>query len=145
MKYIRFNTQTKKVVAVCIEKPPVNDSEFINLSGEYAVAEFNDEVPKGDYLTVGDAQIKIDNSRNYIACSLITNKREYTPEQLEAVKEKKYKCLVAKYIRQKYSANDVEALLANICDEPDNEDYINEMKAFQEYRKQCKERAKLEL
>ena len=61
------------------------------------------------------------------------------------MKEKKYKDLCKKYIREKYSQDDVEALYANYMAEPTNEKYIAEFNEFQVYRVECKARAKGEV
>lgn len=55
-----------------------------------------------------------------------------------------YEKLVSKYIREKYSQDAVEAIIANYLNEPENEIYSNEFKDFQEYRKNCKLRAEID-
>ena len=55
-----------------------------------------------------------------------------------------YEQLVSKYIREKYSQDSVEAIIANYLNEPENETYIKEFNDFQEYRKNCKLRAEID-
>ncbi len=58
-------------------------------------------------------------------------------------KDEKYARLVDKYVREKYSQSNVEALTSNYLSNP--ELYKQDFDAFQVYRAECKERAKKEL
>lgn len=55
----------------------------------------------------------------------------------------KYARLVSKYIREKYSQDDVEALINNYLS--DREKYKEDFDAFQAYRAECKEKAREDL
>jgi len=78
--------------------------------------------------------------------------RDMTPEEIaqyQAMKSQQitssYKDKVVEMIREKYDANDVEALYANYLAEPNNEKYIAEFNEFQAYRIECKAKAKSEI
>lgn len=59
--YIRFRTNNNRVIAKCKTKPiNVEDREYKDLNGNCAIAEYNGEIPQGDYLTVENVQEKID-------------------------------------------------------------------------------------
>ena len=64
----------------------------------------------------------------------------------ESVKEDMYNARVNALIRQKYSQDEVEAIIANylscLSDESANQNYKTEYLEFQEYRQKCKEKAK---
>lgn len=64
----------------------------------------------------------------------------------ESVKEDMYNARVNALIRQKYSQDEVEAIIANylsyLSDESANQNYKTEYFEFQEYRQNCKEKAK---
>lgn len=64
----------------------------------------------------------------------------------ESVKEDMYNARVNALIRQKYSQDEVEAIIANylsyLSGESANQNYKTEYFEFQEYRQKCKETAK---
>ena len=64
----------------------------------------------------------------------------------EKVKEDMYNARVNALIRQKYSQDEVEAIIANylsyLSGESANQTYKMEYLEFQEYRQKCKEKAK---
>lgn len=55
-----------------------------------------------------------------------------------------YDVIVSSLIREKYSQNAVEAILANYLADPENEAYKAEFEAFSAYRAECKAKAKEE-
>lgn len=55
-----------------------------------------------------------------------------------------YGVIVSSLIREKYSQNAVEAILANYLADPENEAYKAEFEAFSAYRAECKAKAKEE-
>lgn len=59
--------------------------------------------------------------------------------------EKYYGQLVSKYVRERYTENDVEAILNNYLNDMTNEKYKAEFDALQVYRNECKQRAKAEM
>ncbi len=163
MYYILYNRQTLKVEMI-YDKPltaKVCDN-FYEING---IAEYHGEIPKNNWLTVDNIREEIETwkekepneqgkeveviySKKHIVCDLVAHfypKRELTEEQKAKLKEKKYKDLCKKYIREKYSQDDVEALYANYMAEPTNEKYIAEFNEFQAYRVECKARAKGEV
>lgn len=84
----------------------------------------------------------------YNLYTLIENKESYEiaiKEKKNALKEKKYNSLVSKYIREKYNQDKVEAIINNYLYDNTNEDYIAEFQELQSYRKECKEKAYLEI
>ena len=64
----------------------------------------------------------------------------------EKVKEDMYGSRVNSLVRQKYSQDEVEAIIANylsyLSGESANQNYKTEYFEFQEYRQKCKEKAK---
>ena len=50
--------------------------------------------------------------------------------------------LVARLVRQRYSQSNVEAIINNYLGDNGNEQYQSEFKALQEYRKECKAKAR---
>jgi hypothetical protein len=164
--YIRYNADTKVVIYI---------GEIERRSTDSLLAEYNGEIPKNDWLTVAnveqktrvlkeayDETIEFDENgeplkelqtihheavtENYLECTELTpHFRVYTEEETTQQKQAKYESLVKKYIREKYSADDVEAILANYLDGSNDAEHIEEHKQFQEYRKFCKARAKAEL
>lgn len=75
---------------------------------------------------------------------------ELTDEQVADLEAKangedyasRYKALVVQYVRERYDADDVEALLSN---GDDTEEHAAELAEFKAYRAACKQRAKAEL
>lgn len=148
--FIRYEVQTNKVVYADKEKPTNVEN------GVYAVAE-TDNIPVYDkqtqYLSVtnlkkatrvvkkayiGEHKKVIET---YTICDLVINNRQTTP-LTEEEKERQYNSYVTKLIRQKYDADAVEALYANIIAEPNNEKYKKEFADFKAYRIECKAEAK---
>lgn len=76
--------------------------------------------------------------------------REMTAEEIEQrqAEQKKhmqslnYDELVERFVRQRYSQSDVEAIINNYLGDNGNEQYQSEFNALQEYRKECKAKAK---
>jgi hypothetical protein len=58
-------------------------------------------------------------------------------------KAEAYACTVAELVRQKYTQNDVEAIINNYLADPTDADYAAEFAALQAYRKECKAQAKI--
>lgn len=56
-----------------------------------------------------------------------------------------YDLIVSSLIREKYSQNAVEAIIANYLADPENEAYNAEFEAFSAYRAECKRKAKEEI
>ena len=168
--YIAYNIYTKRVVG----KP--STIPFTFLSNNVAVAEC-DNIPQSyDYLMVDNLQNHtrvtkeayieetsfIDDNGNevvqtiehqeeletYYTCDLIAKFYEYTPEQIEKQKEKRYHDLTERYIRQKYSQGDMEAIINNYLEYKDNyqnENALIEYEKMQAYRKECKTKAHKEV
>jgi hypothetical protein len=87
---------------------------------------------------------EVEKIRTYLTCDLVAKfNPQPSQEQLEKLKEEKYNARVTQLIRLKYSADAVEALLANYAE--DKEKYQAEFAAFAAYRKQCKEQAHNEI
>jgi hypothetical protein len=57
-------------------------------------------------------------------------------------KAEAYACAVAELVRQKYTQNDVEAIINNYLSDGTNTSYVEDFFALQEYRRECKEKAK---
>ena len=60
-------------------------------------------------------------------------------------KEERYNRLVAAFVREKYSQNAVEAIINNYLADPNNTEYVAEFTALQNFRKECKAKAKGDL
>lgn len=69
---------------------------------------------------------------------LAQRNRDKVPESWDAL----YGKLVEKEFRKEYSQSRTEAIVNNYLDDPSNEAYLSEMKAMQDYRKQCKAKVK---
>ncbi len=63
-------------------------------------------------------------------------------EQKKHMQSLNYDELVERFVRQRYSQSDVEAIINNYLGDNGNEQYQSEFKALQEYRKECKAKAK---
>ena len=72
---------------------------------------------------------------------LANKNKELHPDVFERL----YGHLVTEEFRKVYDADKVEAIVNNYLDDPTNEKYIAEMRAMQDYRKQCKANAKAKL
>lgn len=161
--YIRYNTQTNLVVYIGDKKPLNADTDL------YKVAEYNGEIPKNDWLTVGniepktrivkeayDETIEFDENgeplkepkvihheaviENYLECMEVTpHFRVYTEEELAQQKQARYESLVEKYIREKYSLSNELAILRQA-----NTKYT-EFYEYNTYAEECKARAKAEV
>lgn len=108
------------------QKVNEDGSPILNDNGEVAIEE-----------------VKETKTRTYLTCDLVANfYPPKTEEELAKEKEKKYSDLVNDLIRKKYPQSAVEALQFNLLEEPNNEKLLAELNAFQEYRKECKAKAK---
>lgn len=82
---------------------------------------------------------EVEKSRTYFTCELVAKFRpQPTETQIVAKKKLQRKKLISQLVRKKYSQDDVEAILANYADDPDDLEYKTEFEAFQAYRKECK-------
>lgn len=167
--YILFDKETKKVIGIN-NKPFVSYTSNLELAEYYGEIPKNDYLtamnerqetktfteikyePKldenGNYVYGLDGEIELvsiteEKEKTYLTCDLLANfYPPKTEEQLALEKEKKYSDLVSSLIRKKYSQSAVEAIYANFLDENSDDDDIAEFNAFQEYRKECKAKAK---
>lgn len=161
--YIRYNAQTNLVVYIGEKKPLNADTDLLK------VAEYNGEIPKNDWLTVGnveqktrvvkeayDETIEFDENgeplkkpqtihheaviENYLECTELTpHFKTYTEEELAKQKQAKYENLVEKYIREKYSLSNELAILRQA-----NTKYT-EFYEYNTYAEECKAKAKAEV
>ena len=170
--YIAYNIKTKRVISIS-EKPFVNvsenlavcevEKEIIPQSYDYLlvdnvrqatrvikeayteeVVEYNEETGEEIAKLVEHEQ----ETETYFTCDLIAKFYEYTPEQIEKQKEKRYHDLVDKYIRQKYSQSEMESIINNYLDYKENyqnENALIEYNKMQNYRKECKGKAHKEI
>ena len=60
-------------------------------------------------------------------------------------KEARHHRLVASFVRQQHSQNAVEAIINNYLADPNNTEYVAEFTALQNFRKECKAKAKEDL
>ena len=146
MYYILVSKKIKRVNFILKEKP---EGEFTN---NLILCQVNSlPTEKYDYLIAENIHLveeKLDDGEinSYYTCNLIAKLRPTpTPEQEARIKNKKYSELVSKYVRQKYSQNDVEAILSNYAEDPSDTEYLNEFNEFQSYRKECKAKAHKEV
>jgi hypothetical protein len=167
MKYIVFDNKTKRVVLPPSDKPYTDLTKYVtqceveSIPSEYdflevtnvqehirvikeayteEVIEWNEETKQEETKLVEHPQI----TETYYDCDLIAKFREYTAEQLEKQKEKRYHDLTEKYIRQKYSQGDMEAVINNYLEYKEtyeNENALIEYNKMQAYRKECKVKA----
>ena len=70
---------------------------------------------------------------------LIKANQEEAPEIVKAVYGKMVEDLLEE---EGYLSRDIQAILNNYLDEPENTEYVQEFKALQKCRKQCKAKAR---
>lgn len=92
-------------------------------------------VGSDDYPEVRRAMIRPDDVKNW---------EEVAVADLPPYNESEYKAKVTELIRQRYSADDEFALINNMMYEAD-EKRKSEYEAYQQFREQCKDMAKIEL
>ena len=161
--YIRYNTQTNLVVYIGERKPLNANTDLLK------VAEYNGEIPKNDWLSVGNIQertrvlkeaydetIEVDENgeplkepqkvhheaviENYLECTeLVAHFKTFTEEELAKQKQVKYENLVEQYIREKYSLSNELAILRQANTK------VEEFNEYNAYAEECKARAKAEL
>ena len=171
MKYIVFDKETKRVVLPPKNTPFTNLTEYVtqceveSVPSKYDFLEvanvqehtrviketytekvpyFNEETQTEETKLVEHPQV----TETYFACDLIAKFREYTAEQLEKQKEKRYHDLAEKYIRQIYPQGKMESIINNYLEYKEtyeNENALIEYNKMQAYRKECKARAYKEI
>lgn len=151
--YITFNNDTKKVVYMGEKKP-------ISISDKLTLAEVETIPEKYDYLTVVNERevtktwtetIEELNDKNEVVTKEVEKSRTYTTcdlkacfklapsnEELEKFKGLRYKKLVARLVRERYSQDDVEAIINNYLFDPQDEKAQLEFSELQTYREKCK-------
>ena len=159
--YIAYNQNTKRVISTS-EKP------FVNVSEGVSVVECNEIPEKYDYLVVDNVrevtrvvqeaytekvpewnektqqeETKLIErpqvTETYFTCDLIAKFREYTAEQLEKQKEKRYHDLTEKYIEKKYTLKQEVAIARQKEAKP------NEWQEYYNYVEECKAKAHKEV
>ena len=168
--YIRFRTNNNRVIALCDNKPIVEDREFKDLNGVFAVAEFYGEIPQGDYLTVVSTreetetwteketvektnekgeivyeEVEVEKSRTYLTCDLIPNFIQLTEEQIAEQKQKRYESLCQQYIRERYSPTDENKVVREYLADMYNLDKKAQFDEYNAYVESCKAMAKIEI
>ena len=151
--YILINKNTNKVNHISYKK-------FSYFSDNLRIAEVETLPEKYDYLIAENIREvtdkwteiqedydennelitrEVERSRTYFTCELVAKFRpQPTETQIAAKKKLQRKKLISQLVRKKYSQDDVEAILANYADDPDDLEYKTEFEAFQAYRKECK-------
>lgn len=108
------------------------------------VVEWNEETQTEETKLVEHEQ----ETETYFTCDLIAKFREYTAEQIEKQKEKRYHDLTSKYIRQKYPQDKMESVINNYLEYRINYEDVSaltEYEKMQAYRKECKGKAHKEV
>lgn len=158
--YILIDKNTNKV-AHTSNKKPISYSENLILAEvetlpekyDYLTAENIREVTdkwtgiQEDYDANGEIVAKeVEKSRTYLTCDLKACFRpEPTNEQVETLKQKRYGKLVARLVRERYSQDEVEAIVNNYLSDPQDGTYQLEFSELQAYREQCKIKAHNEI
>lgn len=161
MKYIIYDKKTLKIVRIMNKEP-------IALTDNLGLARC-ESIPQGDNFKVSNIQTHAENyiekepkevtkvdeqgneyteteyeevvkTREYQTCEIMP--KIYSQTEINNKKDKEYELLVERLIRQKYSQSQVEAILNNYIDGTENEEYKTEFVELQNYRKQCKAKAK---
>ena len=158
--YILINKNTNRIVHTSEKKPikyTINlilaEVDTLPEKYDYLIAENIREVTKTwteiqeDYDDNGEIVAKeVERSMTYLTCDLVVNFRpEPTNEQVETLKQKRYGKLVARLIREKYSQDEVEAIINNYLFDPQDETYRLEFSELQKYREECKIKAHNEI
>ena len=91
-------------------------------------------------------EIEVEKSRVYNTCDLKACFRpKPTNEELDKLKEKRYGKLISRLVRERYSQDDVEAIVNNYLSDPQDKTYQLEFNELQAYREQCKIKAHNEI
>ena len=167
--YIAYNIKTNRVIGQPSEKPFSNMTEGVSvcevekeaipqkydyllvdnvreatkvIKEAYTkeVIEYNEETGEEIVTLVEHEQ----ETETYFTCDLIAKSYEYTAEQIEKQKEKRYHDLVDKYIRQIYPQGKMESIINNYLEYKEtyeNENALIEYNKMQAYRKECKAKA----
>lgn len=109
--YIRFRTNNNRVIAKCKNKPiNVEEREFTNLNGDFAIAEYNGEIPQHDYLTVTGVQEKTDTWIEKETVEKTNEKGEIVYEEVEVEKSRTYlTCeLIPQFLSEEIKAKQVK-------------------------------------
>lgn len=144
MIYVLINKNSNKVVKI-------SDKIFSEYSDNLILCQVESIPTDYDYLIAENIHLveeKLDNEviSSCYTCNLVAKFRPTpSPEQEAKIKDKRYSELVSRYVRQKYSQNDVEAILSNYAEDPSDTEYLNEFNEFQSYRKECKAKAHKEV
>jgi hypothetical protein len=169
--YIVYDEKTKKVQGNPSEKP------FIAFTKGCVQAEVDSVPEKYDYLTVENIQehsrvikeayeevieydengellqepLKVQHEKEteiYYTCDLIANFYTFSEEEIESRLQKKYHALTEKFIRERYSQSEMEAIINNYLEYKDtyeNESALIEYQKMQAFRKECKGKAHKEV
>lgn len=113
---------------------PDTTAKFI---GEARIAEENHYVaiPEADYALLCEGRLVWGENGTLVPTFPVEKPKPKRP----------YDVVVSSLIREKYSQNAVEAILANYLADPENEAYKAEFEAFSAYRAECKRKAKEEI
>ncbi len=171
MKYIVFDNKTKRVVLPPSDKPYTDLTQYVtqceveSIPSKYDFLEvdnvqehirvikeaYTEKVPVWNEETKQEETKLVEHEQEtetYYACDLIPKFREYTAEQIEKQKEKRYHDLAEKYIRQKYPQGKMESVINNYLEYKETYEDVNaltEYEKMQAYRKECKGKAHKEV
>ena len=152
MYYIYVDKKTNRIIDV--------KNKIVEHSDNLIICEVENLPEKYDYLTAENIREEtktwteiqedyddngeivaneVEKSKTYNTCDLkACFYPQPTNEELEILKETRYKKLVARFIREKYSQDDVEAIINNYLCDPQDEKAQLEFSELQVYREKCK-------
>lgn len=164
-KYIIFDNNSKKVKDIFDKEP-----KFVNKLPTTMVAEYEGEIPQGDYLTVVNPreetdtwieketvektnekgeivyeEVEVEKSRTYLTCDLVANFIQLTEEQIAEQKQKRYESLCQQYIRERYSPTDENKVVREYLADMYNLDKKAQFDEYNTYVESCKIKAKTEV
>lgn len=165
--YIAYNKNSRMVIGKPSKKPYISVSDNVAIAEcdnipqnyEYLLVDnvreaarvvqeaYTEKVPVWDEETQQEETKLVEHPQvmeTYYTCDLIPKFREYTAEQLEKQKEKRYHDLAEKYIRQIYPQGKMESIINNYLlykETYENEDDLIKYNKMQAYRKECKAKA----
>lgn len=143
----KFNSFSDNLILCEVESLPTN-YDYLEATNIHEVIDTWIEKELGDeYVENGErVEIEVERSRTYNTCDLKACFRpKPTNEELDKLKEKRYGKLISRLVRQRYSQDDVEAIVNNYLSDPQDGTYQLEFRELQAYREQCKIKAHNEI
>ena len=169
--YILYDLKTLKVKQIYTK--PLTAKVCDNFYDINGIAEYNGEIPKGDWLSVDNVheeietwtekqvienyddngnviaqEIEVERTKTHIVCDLVAHfypKIELTEEQKAKQRQVKYERLCQQYISEKYSLADENKIVREYFADMNNLEKKAQFEEYNSYVELCKARAKGEM